>query len=331
MSTGEVKPAVAVFGSDPEGFITHNGDVIGSEKCISEHGIQTACGRVVRDGVQFELHPEPGMIGTHRRNTGFLLNTLFRFAAAKGFGIGFDGLYDVPRAELDSLSPDTRVLGCQPSLNVYDAKPISVDATTYTKRSAGGHIHLGLAGYVKNTRRRLVPLLDILVGNTCVLLDRDPGAAERRENYGRAGEFRTPRYGLEYRTPSNFWLRDPVLMDFVFGLTHFAVSIFYAANNKNTDPWNHISENSDIESVRLAIDTNNFDLAMENFKEIESAFWKYSNEDYVLHSKNIAAFMKLAHGVQKDGIEDYFPRMDILKRWNAQEYEPFTHMLKRVL
>ena len=70
-----------------------------------------------------------------------------------------------------------------------------------------------------------VKILDIVVGNTCVIMDRAPSQVERRKVYGRAGEYRLPAHGIEYRTLSNFWLRSYQLTHLVFSLARFAINI----------------------------------------------------------------------------------------------------------
>jgi len=52
-------------------------------------------------------------------------------------------------------------------------------------------------------------MADYLLGVWSVLHDTD---MRRRELYGAAGAYRPKKYGVEYRTMSNFWLRSPQLM-----------------------------------------------------------------------------------------------------------------------
>jgi hypothetical protein len=201
------------FGSDPEAFFERKGQIIGSEKLIPKQGINTRAGRIVRDGVQFELNPGSGTVNQLATNIGRLFSAVQRrLDKNPGVSICFDGLVEVSADELASLSPATRILGCMPSQNAYQNRPINVDPVLYRKRSSGGHIHIGTRDRkFREQRQRAVYVFDILIGNSTVLLDRDPGAAERRENYGRAGEFRTPSHGLDYRTTSNFWLFADVI------------------------------------------------------------------------------------------------------------------------
>jgi len=54
----------------------------------------------------------------------------------------------------------------------------------------------------------VVKMLDLSIGLACVWLTKYQSEAEseRRMIYGKAGEYRIQPHGIEYRTPSNFWL-----------------------------------------------------------------------------------------------------------------------------
>jgi hypothetical protein len=145
-----------------------------------------------------------------------------------------------------------------------------VDPEKYRIRSAAGHIHLGDASGSTTSSQwaalhspdRLVPILDIIVGNTCVLLDRDPGNVERRRVYGRAGEYRTPPYGIEYRVLSNFWLRSYSLMSFVMSLSRFAVGLLTATihngGRKGVNYEAELLKLVNMDDIRRAINENDF-------------------------------------------------------------------------
>jgi hypothetical protein len=317
------------WGSDPEGFFSRAGQIIGSEKLIPENGISTYTGKIVRDGVQFELNPVSGTIEELGRNIGGLFNTLqSRLKRNPGVSVVFDGLVEVSQQELDSLSPVTRILGCNPSYNAYEDKPINVDPVTYRKRSSGGHIHVGTTDkkYMQE-RRMAVPVYDILVGNTCVLFDRDPGAAERRENYGRAGEFRLPDHGLEYRTTSNFWLRDYTLMHLVFGLAHIAYELTYQSFNGNTALWQGLAQKVNITRIQQAIDQNDYDLALKNFKRLVPFLRKNLPADgFVLTPKNIDKVIQLS----AKPITELFPTDQIIPNWMQGNRTTFNDFVERL-
>ena len=75
----------------------------------------------------------------------------------------------------------------------------------------GGHIHLGFSGgrgrhpdYSTISR-----ILDNYVGVINVLVEkRQEGSRRRATGYGMASEYRTKRYGIEYRTPGS-WVTSP--------------------------------------------------------------------------------------------------------------------------
>lgn len=337
-----IKPLQNVtFGTDPEGFFQKNGEIIGSEKIIPENGLWSGNGYykdVVRDGVQFELNPPAnGSLLSLGQN----ISSAFKMIQSTlknhpGVSVNFSGVVEVAREELDSLSPATRVLGCMPSKNVYGVRPITVDAKVYRKRSAGGHHHFGLTQtnlYDKkhvDERQRAVYLLDILVGNTCVLLDRDPGAAERRENYGRAGEYRLAEYGVEYRTLSNFWLRSYTLMSFVFGMSHLALSILSDQVAGTSTVEDELAETVNISLVEEAINTNNFSLALENWNTLIPILVRnLPNVGFPLNPGTVLKFQMLAEAIHGKGLQEFFPE-DPVQHWVGKKFVPFDNWINQI-
>ncbi len=319
-----------VFGTDPEAFFKRDGRIIGSEKLIPENGVRCYSGVIVRDGVQFELNPvsAPTIEELGTNISGLFTVLTKRLAQHPDVSVCFDGLVEVDKEELNALDPKSRLLGCMPSYNIYGEKPITVDPVEYRKRSSGGHIHFGISDdAVMGDRRRMVPLCDVIIGNTAVLLDRDPGAAERRENYGRAGEFRLPDHGLEYRTTSNFWLRDYSLMSFTFGLAHIAYAIAVQAFNGNAEVWADITRRADIKSIVKAIDTNDRTLALRNLKKLVPFLRKYLPKDgFVLSPLNIDNFIDFAQIIETKGVQNLFPEDRVVSGWatgNRAEFQQF--------
>lgn len=337
-----LRPVTVTYGTDPEGFFQRDGQIIGSQKVISEHGLLCRpIGKpfVVQDGVQFELNPTPatsalGLAGnisvafsllrSHLEKMNVLLDPQVKLC--------FDRIVTVSREELDGLSQRARELGCQPSLNIYGPRPLKCDVKTYLKRSSGGHIHLGLGATNifsggNDERQRLIPLLDIFVGNFCVLLDRDPGAAERRENYGRAGEFRLPEHGVEYRTPDNFWLRNYALLTFVLGMSNLATSVLVhtIAGGSQEDELVSIV---DIKRVIRAIDKNDFKLAKKNIEDLRPWLAKNLPESgFPLRPGTISKFLELGNMIEAKGIASVFPE-DPMTHWTGTMRNPFSAFLE---
>lgn len=329
-----LKPVLVMMGGDPELFVSKGDAVIGSEKIIPELGLKGGTNikpSVVRDGIQIELNPQAratvGLLAVEISTAMEMLERVVR--KNEGVKLDWRGLVEVDRAELDSLSEKSRILGCKPSFNIYGERPIKVDPATYRKRSAGGHMHFGLRNPLFKSRLDLIPPFDILVANQCVMMDRDPNAAERRENYGRVGEYRTPAYGIEYRCLSNFWLRNYTLMSFVYGMANFAISMV-SERLAGNDLESELIQLVNIDNVVKAVDTNNFELAKANFKAIRPFLVKHLPErGFPLTPSNLDRFMLFVEGVQDHGIEGFFP-VDPVEHWvrgNRVDFDQFLNTI----
>lgn len=285
------------FGCDPEFFFEKKGKIIGSEKIIDiKDGLRgnnmQGTSKFIVDGVQAELNPAPS---TCRQVLGSEIGKCFATLYEKikddpTLSVNFSPAIKITKKELDSLADSSKVFGCMPSKNSDKKSENAVklkDPATYKYRSAGGHIHLGFiktniqnksaVECVMREPERIVQIMDIIVGNTCVLLDRDPGNIERRKLYGRAGEYRTPPYGVEYRTLSNFWLRSYQLMSFVMNLSRFSVSII-ANSMPGKDFEKELLSLVNMKKIRQAINKNNYKLALENFEAIKPFLERISPE-----------------------------------------------------
>lgn len=306
------------FGADPELFLSKNGKVIGAEKVLPKGGIGQE-NRVIIDGVQTEFNVYPStcrqVFSNHLRVCFQLLNQQMQGTETTA---DFSQTVKVDKEEMESLAEESRQFGCSPSKNAYRDAGISIkDASKYYSRSAGGHIHLGDGGYelTQQTLARhteVVQMLDILLGNTCVLLDRDPGNIERRKTYGRAGEYRTPKHGLEYRTLSNFWLKSYALMSFVLGMARFAVTV---TNNEEIRTKLLAAVNMD--DIERAINENDFELAYKNFDAIKDIIKDIGvGEPYwPLQGVRMDKFEVFV----KQGVDHYF-KQDPMEHWLHHDY-----------
>jgi hypothetical protein len=330
------------MGTDPEVFLCRDGKVIGSERVIPEEGLiieeqlpdttqpmkdgkfpyrlhRRAFPKVIRDGVQAEfVIAQSGY--SCREEMRDAIKACFRLLDAARATIDWRTVVDVPVEELRDLSEKSRILGCAPSLNIYGPRDVGVPGD-HPVRSAGGHLHLGFAPQwrdeVHANPAPLVALMDVVVGNTCVLLDRSPRAAERREVYGRAGEYRLPTHGLEYRTLSNFWLRAYVLHSFVWAATRFAVSAW------SYDFGEELLNRVDIPKVAEAINTNDATKARETL-EVVHCYMKEVLRDRAISQRflpwDLAHF---DHFVAK-GIDHYWPTArGWATNWDGPGWESF--------
>lgn len=327
-----IQPVRFFRGSDPEGFLAMGGKVIGSEKVIPAQGLGHSS-KVVRDGVQFELNPQAR---SSFRELAYEVSECFRLlretmSKYPGVEVSWDGVVEVSQTELATLSKKSRELGCQPSKNIYGDFPITVSGTAYPMRSAGGHMHFGLFptsiydGKGQDERVRLIQALDYLVGNTGVLFDRDARAAERRQNYGRAGEYRYPKYGAEYRTLSNFWLRNYTLASLMWSMAALAVGVVETSITSDTDYAESLFESVDVRKVRQAIDQNDANLAWTNFKDMLWLIKQYVPEEagFGVHAGNVERVIQFADEVQTKGLSKVFPE-DPVWHWITKKFVDFS-------
>ncbi len=305
------------FGTDPEAFFQNpKGLIIGSELVIPKI-LKSKNGEIVRDGVQLEIHVRPEFsrekLAQNIGNAFIKLNEHLE-KRDDGSTLNLKAVVRVTQGQLDRLSDESRQLGCAPSENIYDEKAeLGVNPKTYKVRSAGGHVHLGLPESLMAEYKRIIRMNDILLGNQCVMIDREPLMALRRRVYGRAGECRPQKYGVEYRTLSNFWLRSEPLVSFVLAMARNAVRVIATSDGvtRKGEAWNAEKAMFDyinIPDIIKAINKNDFDLAMKNFEGIEKFIVEHFHEDTEgLNPSNINSFKRFVETVEKKGIEYYFP------------------------
>lgn len=332
-----IYPGGARVGADPEGFFVRNGEVVSSKEILPEEPIVYKDakgyerGRVVRDGFQLEIQP----LSSHcRANAGNFIQCAL--IALKEYldkthpdvQVKFLRTAEIPEAYFNSMTEQERELGCLPSFNLYRPATLDVDPLTYRQRSCGGHLHLGQLPFECDKdhpefAKRLVKLLDAIVGNTCVLIDRDPGNAIRREVYGRAGEYRLPKWGLEYRTLSNFWLHAYPLQSLVYALARQAAGVLnhslkYSAYDNGYNPEEDLLSKIDMKKVVRAINTNDLALAQENWAVVKPLLQEWFACGEGLNIATIDDFEFFAKKVQEHGLEYWWPE-DSFKHWVEKE------------
>lgn len=243
------------LGSDPELFLMEGDEVVPSSVIIGKDRLED----VVPDGFQVELNPQPNSC---RESAGYYiaraLEELEDYALGKNLALSFKLAHRISDSVWKQTPSEVKRFGCSPTETAYRGKSKRVSGIRERLRAGGGHVHIGYKNAVNNIKD-FVKLLDIVVGNTLVLIDRDPANKERRKHYGRAGEYRPKTYGLEYRVPSNFWLRGYVTWSMVGAL------IRNAATLRENNLESKLLSLFDLKDIREAINNNDYELAMKNF------------------------------------------------------------------
>ncbi len=131
----------------------------------------------------------------------------------------------MPDSEL--ANPKAWVFGCDPD---YDAWKMKMnprpESNEKNLRSAGGHIHVSYENPNKVTSIELVRLLDAFVGIP-LMVKEEPNC--RAELYGKAGAMRFKPFGIEYRTPSNYWTSSSNRVEWVYEQVKLAVANVFRA------------------------------------------------------------------------------------------------------
>jgi hypothetical protein len=231
------------YGCDPELFVQN-----AKNNFISAHGLipgtkeepfKVPGGAVQVDGmaVEFNIDPVDNVIDWE--------NNISQVLSALRDMLPGCTLVSVPSAIFtpkiwEETPEEAKELGCNPDFNAYTGQENPRPNSIQRVRGAGGHIHIGWRKeadidvgnslHLANCQK-LVKQLDRYVGFPSLKYDLD---RRRRKMYGMAGAYRPKPYGVEYRTPSNFWALDPDLRAWVFNMTKLAVAHSLPSMNLKT-------------------------------------------------------------------------------------------------
>jgi Phage phiEco32-like COOH.NH2 ligase-type 2 len=230
------------IGCDPEVFVTKRGkpaSAYGILEGTKESPFKTNLGAYQVDGMAAEFNTDPVPIRDQYNyviRTAFTnwdnriavqLETLKNKLKETGHSILIAPTMEFGQEFLDKQPDVAKELGCDPDFSAYTMKANPRPDGEKTFRTGAGHIHIGWGADipVENEEHfgicaEFVKTLDTTVGMFMAYVDRDP---LRRSLYGKAGAFRPKPYGVEYRTPSNVWIRNRDLRRCVYDLVQIAL------------------------------------------------------------------------------------------------------------
>lgn len=244
-----------LVGSDPELFITSiNGDLISSCGLIggtkeNPRPIDKAGCAVQEDNVAVEFNIPPAKTREEfTESLNYVLDYLSDFLHKKDLVLSCSASAVFPKDQLKD--PRALVFGCDPDYNAWTGKENpKPNAKNAALRSCGGHVHVGFDKPSKETVDTLMQTLDLFLGVPSVLYDEDTA---RRQLYGKAGSFRYKPYGGEYRTLSNWWVKQTDFMEYVYDQVHRAVAFLNSGTTITR---------SDAKYIRKAINTSDKTMA----------------------------------------------------------------------
>jgi hypothetical protein len=227
------------IGADPEIFLKEKGtnvhvpayNIIPGNK---KNPYKVKDGAVQVDGLAVEFNINPA--SSREEFTNNVLSVMQSLQEMLPKNLEFSRQISVgfPVKTYNELPKEAKEIGCDPSLSAYSSKfesPYSVsEEHILYNRSVGGHIHIGWTenadikdiGHL-DACRELTKQLDCYVGLPCLLFE---NSNFRRNYFGLAGEYRPKPYGVEYRTPSNFWIWDTSTINMVYNQTVAAFNDF---------------------------------------------------------------------------------------------------------
>ena len=241
------------LGADPEVFVSKNGDIISAEKmttgtknnpfAISDEG---HC--IQKDNIMLEFNIPPSDTKEEFVDN---INT------CKTYIETLVSLHDSELTIQSSAvvkdkylqSDQAKEFGCDPDLNVYAQGANEPICANTNLRTCGGHIHIGIENFDIldiDDIQNIVKAMDMVLGLKSLELDNDD---KRRSMYGQAGSFRVKPYGIEYRTLSNFWIKNDELIEWAYDNTLIALNLV------SSNAIHQLVENYS-EQVELCINSN---------------------------------------------------------------------------
>lgn len=152
--------------------------------------------------------------------------------------------HDYDKSQLqhqDAIDAGCSADECAYQLMVMEPEVVIAFLNGETLRSCGGHVHLGTTVTASQSYGGawLTRVLDLFLGVPSIFLDKDPTSLKRKEIYGQPGRYRKTDYGIEYRTPGNFWLASPKLVEITHDLC--ACAIQFMDDGEHMEFW-HFDE-----------------------------------------------------------------------------------------
>jgi hypothetical protein len=157
-------------------------------------------------------------------------SALNEYLSSKGpYSFTIASQHQFKKADLNS--DQAKLFGCAKDFDAYSNGgefPVVDPKTLRTSfggwRFAGGHVHIG---YQADDVPPFVAaaFADYFIGMRTISQDNQ---SKRRNLYGQPGRYRPTSYGIEYRTPSNFWIMDYT--------THIGQLAFFLGNYLSDTP-----------------------------------------------------------------------------------------------
>lgn len=224
-------PEVFVFDYKNQKFLSGEGMIPGTK----HEPFKVPFGAIQVDGVALEFNIDPAktvkeFVGNVVKVYDNLKDRVYK--AGPSFVLRTQPVADFdPNYFEEHVSFEAKLLGCDPDYNAYTRQANEPPQGERPFRTASGHIHVGWTthaetnGFHQAMCEQITKHLDLYLALPSRFWDVD---TRRRELYGQLGAFRPKHYGLEYRVLSNVWVRDILLMEFVYNSARLCLDRFFA-------------------------------------------------------------------------------------------------------
>tara|TARA_R110002124_G_scaffold281430_1_gene455671 strand:+ start:18801 stop:19601 length:801 start_codon:yes stop_codon:yes gene_type:complete len=252
------------IGADPELFLEKDGKIVSAEGIIGgtkekPKSIDFEGHYIQEDNVMVEFNIPPCNKKEHFISSiNYVKDYLDVLVKLKGFNLNYSASGELDPTQL--TTDQSKVFGCDPDFNVYLKDINEPPKNVGNLRCCGGHIHVGYDNPDQDVSEKLIYAMDITLGLDSILLDSD---TKRRTMYGKAGSFRFKDYGIEYRTLSNFWIKNDKTIGWVYDRTLKAIDLV------NTGKIDSLIETYS-KQVRDIIDYNDVNGSIELLLKIEN-------------------------------------------------------------
>ena len=174
-------------------------------------------GAIQVDGVMVEFNIDPASSSnSFVKNIEKVLTELRKHLPEDRYDFIFDPIVVYDKEYFESLPNEVKELGCSPDFDAWREGGINQSPEPVpflpTMRTCSGHIHIGWTENADVTDpshlwdcRMMIKNLDCCLFEGMQEKDHD---RIRRMMYGKLGAFRPKPYGVEWRVPSNFWMKD---------------------------------------------------------------------------------------------------------------------------
>jgi len=174
--------------------------------------------------------------------------------------------------EWERAPEENKRLGCDPDYCAWDGVHINAPPNpNVTFRSGAGHVAIGwgnrfsITEDYKQVCGALAREMDALLGVSSLLWDQD---TKRRELYGKAGAFRPKKFGVEYRTLSNSWVRNRTLSWYVAKQTFKVCKNMMDMQLQQTPEVQHIINDNMVDEAHYFLRHNRISLPPAKYRVV---------------------------------------------------------------